>query len=92
MFSVYKTLYNPSNPKAEYQKQSGVWVKRLKGSKLEWNALDPSGASVLNNLYKSKGSLFFYSDTLKYGSLVLVLGIGFYAYIKLGKKNVAIKK
>jgi len=92
MFSVYKTLYNPSNPNAEYQKQSGVWVKRLKGSKKEWVALDPSGASVLNNLYKSKGNLFFYSDTLKYGSLALILGIGFYAYTKFGKKNVAIKK
>jgi hypothetical protein len=92
MFSVYKTLYNPSNPKAEYQKQSGVWVKRLKGSKLEWNALDPDGTKVLDGVYKSKGSLFFYSDTLKYGSLALILGIGFYAYIKLGKKNGAIKK
>jgi len=91
MISVYKTLYNPYNPNAEYQKQHGVWVKRLKGSKGAWNTLDPDGAKILDKLFKGKGKLFFYSDTLKYGSIAIILGIGIYAYTKFGK-NVSNKK
>jgi hypothetical protein len=80
---IYKTFYLEQNPSMEYQYQNGLWVKRKRGTKEVFYAVDSKGQSVLNNKYKPKGRLhpfWNYSMTTK-----VVVGLGvvvgsFYLY------------
>ncbi len=90
---IYKSFYLAQNPTQEYQYQSGLWVKRTKGTKQAFYAVDSNGQSVLNNAYKPKGNLhpfWMYSTTTK---VVVGLGAvigGLYLYRRLFSKPVTI--
>ncbi len=82
---LYKTIYFSGNPSAEYQKRGGVWYKRTLGSREVWYKVDPKGAGVLNNAYKSKNPLYYYSNTVLIGGVALIGALGYLAYKRYGK-------
>jgi hypothetical protein len=83
---LYKTLYLQANPDFEYQKRNGVWYKRKKGSKDTWVNPNADGVKVLNNVYKDKPKLFFYSKTGLIGGVAVVGIVGYLVYRRFVKK------
>jgi hypothetical protein len=88
---IYKTFYLAQNPSQEYQYQNGLWVKRARGSKQTFYAVDSNGQSVLNNLYKPKSKLkpyWMYSTTIKIVAGIGIIYAGLYLYQTIQKKTV----
>ena len=67
---LYKTLFLAQNPDYEYQNRNGSWYRRRKGSKDKWSSPNADGITVLNNAYRGKPKLFFYSKTALIGGVV----------------------
>jgi hypothetical protein len=85
---IYKTLYLKGNPNAEYQKRNSVWYKRAIGSKEAWYKVDQKGSNMLNNAYKSKSFIYFYSNVALFGGVVITSVLGYLAYRKLSKRTI----
>jgi hypothetical protein len=83
---LYKTLFLPQNLDYEYQSRNGVWYRRRKGSKDKWSKPNADGVTILNNAYKGKPKLFFYSKTALIGGVVLAGILGYVAYKKFVAK------
>lgn len=86
---IYKSFYLSQNPTQEYQYQQGMWVKRNRGSKQPFYAVDANGQTVLNNMYKPKGNLkpfWMYSNGFKSVVGIGALIGGFYLYRKYSTK------
>lgn len=92
MSFIYKTVYYPANPKAEYQKQGKMWVKRAKGSKGEFYAVEVDNGKILDKEFAQRGSLYFYNDTLKIGLGLAVVGIVYLLYRKTMKAKKVVSK
>lgn len=84
---LYKTLYLSANPDFEYQRRNGVWYKRKKGSKNDWGKPNADGVKVLENAYKDKPSMFFYSKTALIGGVAVVGILGYLAYKRFVTKS-----
>jgi len=84
---MYKTLYVKYNPNYEYQRQNGVWFKRLIGTKEMWIKVDAKGQDILNKGFKDKNIIFFYSDYFLVGSALVISVLSYLAYTKLYKKQ-----
>jgi hypothetical protein len=90
---IYKTFYLTNNPSQEYQYQKGIWVKRNRGSKQRFYAVDSNGQNVLNNLYKPKNNIqhfWMYSTTAKTVFAIGALVGGLYLYRNYSKKSFTI--
>ncbi len=81
---IYKTLRLPSVADAQYQRRNGIWYKRNVGDKT-WSVGDSNVQKVLNNQFKDKGFLFFYSNTVKISAILLLVG-GASLYFKRKRK------
>jgi hypothetical protein len=79
---LYKTLFLAQNPDYEYQNRNGSWYRRRKGSKDKWLSPNADGITVLNNAYKGKPKLFFYSKTALIGGVVAVGILSYVVYRK----------
>ena len=80
---MYKIFYLKGNPNFEYRFKGGTWEKRPIASSEMWYKVDSKGQGVLNDSHKPKKGLkpfWNYSNTLKIGVAVGVLGIGLYLY------------
>jgi len=82
MSFIYKTVYYPKNPKAEYQKQGKHWVKRAKGSKSAFYDVEADNALLLDKHFANKGALYFYTDAFKVSVGIAIAGIIYFGFIK----------
>jgi hypothetical protein len=90
---IYKTFYLAQNPSQEYQYQNGIWVKRARGSKQTFYAVDSNGQNVLNNVHKPKSKLkpfWMYSATIKIVAGIGIAYAGLYLYQMLQKKPIKV--
>ena len=81
---LYKLLRLPSKPDTQYQRRKGIWYKRKDGDKT-WSVGDSNVQKVLSNQYKGKSALFFYSNTVKIGAVVLLVGAATMYFKRKGK-------
>ena len=83
---LYKKLNYSKNPDFEYQRRNGIWFRRKKGTLTAFVKGDENVQKVLNNAYKDKSPLFFYSETAVIGGLILLGSISYYGYLKFYKR------
>jgi hypothetical protein len=84
---LYRTLYLPTNPKAEYQRRNGVWYKRAIGTNDVFFPVAEQSQSFMESYFSKRyGFLYQYSTNAKIGLGVVVL-LGVYSYIKFRKKS-----
>ena len=84
---MYKTLYNSFNPSFEYQRQNGVWFKRAISSNEMWLKVDAKGQKIMQNAFKDKNAMFFYSNSFLVVSTIAVSVLGYFAYKNFAKKT-----
>lgn len=84
---LYRTLYLPDNPKAEYQRRQGRWYKRAIGTNDIFLPVDQKNQSFMESYFSKKyGFLYQYSLNAKLGAVALI-GVGIIAYLKFSKKG-----
>ena len=83
---LYRTLYFPENPKAEYQRIGGRWYKRAIGTNDVFVPVAKEYQKYMESYFQKRyGFLFQYSNKAKIGAVAL-LGLGVYAYFKFYRK------
>jgi hypothetical protein len=84
---LYRTLYFPENPKAEYQRVSGRWYKRAIGSNDVFVPVAEANQKYMESYFSKRyGFLYQYSNQAKIGAVAL-LSLGVFAYLKFYRKS-----